>query len=421
MSLIGQWPREQINEAFGRHVSSGKLAFFQSAGIDLIFGRREGPYVWDLAGRRLLDCHCNGGVFNLGHRHPAVLAAVRSALDELDIGNHHFVSEARARLAQRLASSCPGKDLQRVIFAVGGGEAIDTAIKLARGHTRRSKVISAVGGYHGHTGLALAAGDPRYRDPFGPVAPGFVQVPFGDLAALEVAIDDETAAVLFETVPATLGIVIPPETFFPGVRRLCDAHGVMMIADEVQTGLGRCGQTWAIASYGVAPDILVTGKGLSGGIYPIAATVYRDSLNPILHANPFIHISTFGGSEIGCYAALEVLRLVEEPGFLERVGRLAVLFADGLAELQHRHSSLLVEVRQKGLMIGLKMADPSCGPLLSLAGMQYGMLTVYANHDPSVSQFLPPLILQEDEAGEALRTLDQMLAWLSSRVTAPSS
>lgn len=411
MSLIGQKPKTQIIEQFAQHVSSGKVEFFQQFGVDLIFGKREGVYVWDIDGRRLIDCHCNGGVFNLGHRHPRVIAALQRALDELDIGNHHFVSEHRALLAERLTALCPG-DLKRVVFGVSGGEAIDLAIKLARGHTRRNKIISARGGYHGHTGFALATGDEVYRAPFGAQPPGFVQVPFGDLNALESAIDDDTAAVIFETIPATMGIVVPPENFFAGVRRLCDQHGAVMIIDEVQTGLGRCGKVWGIDTYGVIPDILVTAKGLSGGIYPITATIYREHLNRVLHENPFIHVSTFGGSEVGCYAALEVLDILQEPGFLEHVRQMAQLFCDGFIQLQKKYPELLVEIRQRGLMMGLKLSHSSLGPMLTLAGLKFGLLTIYANHDQAVNQILPPLTIQESEVAQVIATLDQMLAWL---------
>jgi acetylornithine/succinyldiaminopimelate/putrescine aminotransferase len=297
---------------------------------------------------------------------------------------------------------------------VGGGEAVDTAIKLARGHTGRAKVISAQGGYHGHTGLALAAGDEQYSKPFGPLPAGFVQVPFGDLDALEAALDDETAAVIFETIPATMGIVLPPEDFYAGVRHLCDRHGAVMIIDEVQTGLGRCGDVWGISTYGVIPDILVTAKGLSGGIYPITATVYRDPLDRFLHDNPFIHISTFGGSEVGCYVALEVLNILQEPGFMEHVRQMAERFRDGLSQLRTNHPAL-VEVRQRGLMMGLKLADPAYGPLMTLAGFSFGLLTIYANHDQSVNQLLPPLTIQEHEVAQVIESLDAMLTWLENR------
>ncbi len=410
MSLIAQDSKANITARFARHVSSGKVDFFQQFGVDVIFGKREGVYLWDLSGQRLIDCHCNGGVFNLGHRHPRVIAALKRALDELDIGNHHFVSEHRARLAERLTALCPG-DLKRVIFGVSGGEAIDTAIKLARGYTRRGKIISARGGYHGHTGFALATGDEFYSQPFAPLPSGFAQVPFGDLDALDAALDDDTAAVIFETIPATMGIVVPPDDFFAGVRARCDRAGALMIIDEVQTGLGRCGDIWGINTYGVIPDILVTAKGLAGGIYPITATIYRDPLDEFWRQYPFIHVSTFGGSEVGCYAALEVLNILEEPEFLPHVRQMAELFHAGFARLQQNHP-LLVEVRQRGLMMGLKLASPMLGPLMTLAGLKMGLLTIYANYDQSVNQMLPPLTIQADEVAQVLDILERMLRWL---------
>ncbi len=411
MSVIAQQPKDTIIEKYAQHVSSGKVEFFKQAGIDFVTGKRAGIYIWDLEGKQLINCHCNGGVFNLGHRNQRVIKALEHALVELDIGNHHLLSEGRTLLAERLAAISPG-DINRVIFGVSGGEAIDMAIKLARAHTGRSKIISALGGYHGHTGLALAAGDEQYRKPFGPLAPGFKQVSFGDLAALEDAMDDNTAAVIFETIPATLGITVPPDEFFAGVRELCDRFAVVMIQDEVQTGLGRCGAVWGIDTYGVVPDIIVTGKGLSGGIYPISATLYREHLNPFMHANPFIHISTFGGAEVGCYAALEVLDILQEEGFLEHVRHIAVIFEQGFAELCKKHPAVLVEARQRGLMMGLKLASPNFGPLFTRIGFDAGLLVIYANNDPSAVQILPPLIIQDDQAQQVLTILDRMLSVL---------
>jgi acetylornithine/succinyldiaminopimelate/putrescine aminotransferase len=401
--------KETITRTFARHVSSGKVEFFRQAGVEVVFGRREGIYLWDLDGKPVMDFHCNGGVFNLGHRHPRVIAALLRAVEHVDIGNHHFVSRERAALAERLAASTPG-DLDRVIFGVGGGEAIDMAVKLARASTGRPEIISAQGGYHGHTGLALAAGDDRYAAPFGPLAPGFRRVPFGDLDALGAALGEATAAVLFETIPATLGIALPPADYFAGVRRLCDARGALMIIDEVQTGLGRCGDPWAIMGFEVVPDILVTAKGLSGGAYPISATVYREPLNPFMHEHPFIHVSTFGGSEIGCRVALEVLDLLEEPGFLPHVRTMAAFFAEGLSQAQARHAALVTEIRQRGLMMGLRMVNPMGGPLFTQAGLKQGLLAIYANHDTSVVQLLPPLVITPAEAQSALEIIEATLA-----------
>jgi len=330
MSVIGQHSKQEITELFARHVSSGKVEFFQNASVDFVFGRREGIYMYDLEGGRFINCHSNGGVFNLGHLHPEVVDALREASEELDIGNHHVISEHRALLAKQLADISPG-DINRVVFGVSGGESIDTSIKIARAHTGRPGVVSALGGYHGHTGFALPAGDDKYSKPFEPLVPGYTHVPFGDLDALERAVDDTTACVLFETVPATLGIALPPEDFYAGVRKICDERGALLICDEVQTGLGRCGAYWCINTYDVIPDMIVTGKGLSGGMYPLTAVLYSDRLNQFLHENPFIHISTFGGPELGCRVTMKVIEILERPAFLEHVAEMANVFENGFA------------------------------------------------------------------------------------------
>jgi putrescine aminotransferase len=408
MSVIGQEPKDRITDLFARHVSSGKVDFFRSAGVDFVLGKREGVYVYDVSGKRLVNCNSNGGVFNLGHRNPMVLAALREALEELDIGTHHTVSEHRALLAERLAAISPG-DINRVIFGVSGGEAIDAAIKLARGFTGRPGIVSAEGAYHGHTGYALPAGHEQYSAPFGPLVPGYSHVPFGDVDALENAVDEQTAAVLFETVPATLGIVIPRQDFFTEVRRICDERGAIMICDEVQTGLGRCGAFWGIDTFGTVPDVIVTAKGLSGGVYPITAVLFSDRLNSFIHDNPFIHISTFGGPEPGCRVAMKVLDILEEESFLHHVEEMAALFGRGFEKLAGSHPDILVEPRQLGLMMGLKMKNEMCGPLMTVAGFQHGIFTVYANNDTSVSQIIPPLVINEDEANHVLDCLDAML------------
>ncbi len=218
---------------FSRHVSRGKAKLYGDMGLDVVMGRRQGPFFYDAFDeRRWWNCHCNGGVFNLGHHHPDIVAAVREALTELDIGNHHLVSGYRARLAERLTATSAGR-LEGTVFGVGGGEAIDLAIKVVRANTRRANIISARGGYHGHTGLALASGDPEYREPFGANSPGFVQLPFDDLAAIDAAVDDDTAAVLLEPVPATLGMPIARPGYLAAVAETCHQRGAKLIVDEV--------------------------------------------------------------------------------------------------------------------------------------------------------------------------------------------
>jgi acetylornithine/succinyldiaminopimelate/putrescine aminotransferase len=387
--------RDSTFETFAKHVNAGKVAMYRQLGLDVVMGAREGSTFADAwSGDSFINCHCNGGVFNLGHRHPRIVSAMREALDSLDIGNHHLVSGWRARLAERLARTTDDR-LPGVVFGVGGGEAIDLAIKVARAGTSRPGVVSVNGGYHGHTGLAMAAGDPEFREPFGPGPPGFVQVPFDDLQALDGVVDDDCAAVLLETVPATLGMPIARPGYFAGVRTLCRERGAKLIIDEVQTGLGRTGKIWGHEHEGIDPDVLVTGKGLSGGLYPITATMMTRELHSFFDTHPHIHISTFGGAEIGCAVALEVLDIIEEPGFLDRVSELADRFRDGL-------DGLPFGLRQRGLMMGLAFPDHGGGMMAAAALYKAGIFAVWANNDPKVLQFLPPLVLSDTEADELI-------------------
>ena len=402
--------KQQVTANFSDHVSSGKVAVFEKYGIDFVAGRRQGAYLWDIDGKkRLFNLHCNGGVFNLGHRNEELIDLLKASLDELDIGNHHLISQCRAELARALADLMPA-DLDYTVFGVGGGEAVDLAFKVARAYTGRTGIISARGGYHGHTGLALAAGDEKYRRPFGPSAPGFCQVSFGDLAALSEAADSDTAAVILETVPATLGVAIPPQSYLQSVRKLCLDRGILLILDEVQTGLGRTGKLWAFEHFDIVPDIVVLGKGLSGGIYPITATVLRKPLEAVFHDDPFIHVSTFGGAEIGCRIARRVLEISAAPQFLAHVNLLAGRFAEKIEGLRKKHSPFLVKLRQLGLMMGLELKDEICGPLLTKTAYDQDLLMIYANNDTRVCQLLPPLIMRLEEVDWVTERLDIALS-----------
>ena len=410
MKFVGKDDKPGIIQRFAEYISPGKAETFKAYDMEFVFGKREGPYVWDaVSGKRLINCHSNGGVFNLGHRNPMVIKALQDSLKELDIGNHHLISEQRGLLAEKLAESMPG-DISCTVFGVGGGEAVDVAIKLARGYTGRHKVISAIGGYHGHTGFALATGDEQYRGPFGPNLPGFLQVPFDNVQVLEQSMDKDTAAVIFETVPATLGMPVPQADFYRKTRKLCSEKGALLIIDEVQTGLGRTGKLWGIEHFGVVPDVIVIGKGLSGGIYPMSATCYRKEFASFFHKNPFIHVSTFGGAEVGCPVATAVLDESAKPEFLRHVNELAVIFKDGFIELKKKHPDILTGLRQLGLMMGIEMVNDNCGPILTKSCYDHGILAIYANNDKRVCQLLPPLIIDKKTVYEILKGVDGALS-----------
>src|SRR5690606_17258455 len=222
--------------------------------------------------------HLNGGTYNLGHRNPELIAALKEAMEYFDIGKHHFPAITRAQLAEDLARSTP-ENLRYSIFSSGGSEAVDGAVICASYATKRKKVVSIINGYHGHSGIAVALGNERYSRPF--LSEGskeeFVHVPFNDLEAMEKALrEEDVAAVVIETVPATYGFPLPEKGYLSDVKKLCEMYGTLYIADEVQTGLMRTGKLWGFEHYGIKPDILVTSKGFGGGIYPIAATVVSE-------------------------------------------------------------------------------------------------------------------------------------------------
>ena len=401
--------KQSIIKSFETHVSAGKAAFFKKYGMDFVMGQRDGAWIHDMDGnKRLFNCHSNGGVFNLGHRNQEIIDTLRSALDDLDIGNHHFMSQERSALAQQITDTMPD-DLNVCIFSVGGGEAVDLALKLACGHTGRSKIISATGGFHGHTGLALTVGDAQYRDAFGIDATNKLQVPFNDTEALAHALDSDVAAVILETIPATLGMVIPEDGYLEKARELCDTNGTLLIMDEIQSGLGRTGKLWAFEHAGITPDMVVIGKGLSGGIYPIAATIIREPLDTIFKNDPFIHISTYGGSELGCRVAHKVIQISGDTIFLDRVQEAGQKVREGLEVILEKYPKFFTGIRQSGLMIGLELRDEYGGPALTKAAYDQDLLLIYANNDTSVSQFLPPLTITDEEIDLVMDKLDKAM------------
>jgi acetylornithine/succinyldiaminopimelate/putrescine aminotransferase len=321
------------------------------------------------------------------------------------------MSEHRARLAKRLAELTPG-DIKYTFFTPGGGEAIDVAIKLARGFTSRPNIISAEAGYHGHTGFALSAGDPVFSRHFEPLMPGFSRVPFGDLAAMDKAVNQQTAAVILETVQATAGMIIPPDGYLQGVREICDRNGAVLILDEVQAGLGRTGKIWGCEHWEVVPDILVSGKGMSAAMYPLAVCCFRPHLDKFFQQNPFVHLCSFGGSDLACISSFEMLNQITEVGFLEHVNNMGAKFAAGFEKLKEKYPQLVAGYRQLGLMMALELSDDRLGPMMTLALGKAGVLAIFSDFRPRAIQVLPPLIITAEQVEETLACFDQALVLL---------
>lgn len=401
---MGPLDKDQVLDLAEQYVCPDRVRFLRNAGIDLVIGRREGYRLWDMDGRELIDVHLNGGVYNLGHRNPRLVATLIDALSEYDIGNHHFPSSARAVLARDLVTATPG--MQYAVFASGGGEAVDLAIKSARRATGRTRIVSARDAYHGHTGLALAAGDETAARSFHSESREVTRVAFNDPTALAAELaSGDVAAVLLETLPATAGFIPPDADYLATVRALCDRHDTLYIADEVQTGLGRSGRLWAVDRFGVVPDILVTGKGLSGGLYPIAATLLSERAGEWLQSDGWGHISTFGGAELGCVVAREVLAMTRD--VLPRVPDLERTWSAGLTDLQRAHPEWLVEVRQTGVIVGLRFAHEAGGMLMTRLLYDEGVWAMFAGFDRSVLQVKPGLLMGAADITAVLAALDR--------------
>ncbi|NSL51052.1 class-III pyridoxal-phosphate-dependent aminotransferase [Calidifontibacillus erzurumensis] len=396
----------------------GKTRQWHEDGIDFVMGKREGYYIYDMNGKRLMDLHLNGGTFNLGHRNPEIILALKEALEEFDIGNHHFPSIGRAQLAEALARSTP-KSVRFSIFGCGGSEAIDAAIKCARYATKRKKVISIQNGYHGHSGLAVSLGHIRYSGPFlSEGEPGmFIQVPFNDIEAMESALKNEdVACVVIETVPATYGFPMPREGYLKKVKELCEKYGSLYVADEVQTGLMRSGKMWGIEHYDVEPDILVTAKGLGGGIYPITATVVSERAGGWMNEDGFAHISTFGGAELGCFVAKKVLEISQRPEVVKNVEYVSRYLRIGLEQIKERYSDYFVGIRQLGVIMGLEFREKDAAKDVMRALYKNGVWAIYSMLDTKVLQFKPGLLLDKAYCDDLLERCEKSIKEAAQKI-----
>lgn len=394
------------------HLFPHRIDVLTSLGVDLVIGQRDAYRFRDMDGREYMDFHLNGGTYSLGHRHPKLLKALRDSLEYADVGNHHFPNPARAELAERLAAAT---GLQYCVFTPSGAEANDVAIKSARRFTGRRKIVALEQGYHGRSGLSGAAGDDSTAAWFGSDYPQeFIKVPFNDTEAMERALSPgDVAAVLMETIPATSGFPIPAPDYLPGVRTLCDRFGTLYIADEVQTGLGRTGRLWGVDCWAVRPDILITGKCLSGGLYPVSAAVLSKEVGAWLAEDGWGYVSTFGGAEPGCAVGCQALQMCADPATLANVDVVARHMRHGLEDIRSRHP-FLVEIRQQGVVMGLKFDHPHGGMQMTAALFQHGIWAMFAGFDRSVLQLKPGLLVDTSYCDEALQRIDDSLASLST-------
>jgi acetylornithine/N-succinyldiaminopimelate aminotransferase len=372
--------------------------------VNLAFERGEGAWLMATDGERYLD-FCSGvAVTALGHHHPHLVAAITEQANKVwHVSNLYEIPESE-RVAQRL---CEATFADVVFFQNSGAEAIECAIKTVRkyqsasGRPERYRIITFEGAFHGRTLAALAAtGNKKYLDGFGPPVDGFDQVPFADLEATKLAIKSETAAILIEPIMGEGGVRVVEPSFLRALRELCDRHGLLLVFDEIQTGMGRTGELFCYQRVGVAPDVMAVAKALGGG-FPVGACLATAEAARGMTAGT--HGSTFGGNPLAMSAANAVLDVMLAPGFLDRVRRIALLFKQRLAEIKDRHPTIIAEVRGEGLLIGLRAVVPA-GELVDALRAEK-MITVAAGDN--VVRLLPPLIVSEQEISEGVARLDR--------------
>jgi len=371
----------------------------------IVLERGEGTQVWDTRGRRYTDFIAGIAVCNLGHASPRIAAAVSRQAGQLVHVSNLYYTVPQTELASLLVAQCFA---DRVFFCNSGAEANEAAIKLARKHfndkgePERFTIISMQQSFHGRTMATLSAtGQEKIRKGFDPVLEGFVFVPFDDLDALRAAVDDRTCAVMLEPIQGEGGICCPDSDYLKRVRQLCDQEGILMILDEIQTGMGRTGTLFAHQHEGVVPDIMTLAKALANGL-PIGAMLATDEVAAAF--GPGAHASTFGGTPLVTSAALETLRIMLEEKIPERAKEIGIYFKEALNRLKQRHSRI-VEVRGRGLLLGIRLDGPADD--LVPECMQKGFLVNCVQGN--TLRFAPPLIIEKEEIDRLIECLDEVL------------
>jgi ornithine--oxo-acid transaminase len=390
----------KLEEEFGAH---------NYLPLDVVISRGEGVWVYDVEGNRYLDCLSAYSSLNQGHVHPKILKALLEQAPKLTLTSRAFRNDQLPLLCKELSEMT---GYQMSLPMNSGAEAVETAIKLARkwaytvkGVPRQhAEIIAAAGNFHGRTTTIISfTTEPAYRDDFGPFTPGFVLVPYGSPEAIQRAITENTAAVLLEPIQGEGGVIIPPAGYLRAVAEICKRNHVLFIADEIQTGLGRTGRLFACDHEGVRPDIMIIGKALSGGFYPVSAILADKPLLGLFA--PGEHGSTFGGNPLGAAVACAALAVIRDEKLAERAARLGTYFTEQLAEIP---SPNVKEVRGKGLLIGVELKPEAGGARRACEALLKRGILAKETHE-NVVRFAPPLIIQKDTIDWALPAIRDVL------------
>ena len=377
--------------------------------LDVVIERAEGAWVWDTEGRRYLDCLAAYSAVNQGHCHPRLVAKLIEQAGRVTLTSRAFRNDQLGPFCHEI---CELTGFARMLPMNTGAEAVETAVKAARkwGYTVKgipddqAEILVFAGNFHGRTTTIVSfSADPEYRFGFGPFTPGFRILPYGDLEAVRAAITPNTCAVLVEPIQGEAGIVSPPAGFLAGLRELCDAHRVLLMMDEIQSGLGRTGRLFCYQHEGIRPDVVIVGKALSGGLYPVSAVLADDEVMGVFH--PGEHGSTFGGNPLGAAVAREALKVLVEERLVERSAELGQWFLERLTGIRSPH---VATVRGKGLWIGIVLKPEAGGARRFCEALQHEGLLCKETHE-HVIRVAPPLTVSKDDLEWAATKIEEVL------------
>ena len=367
----------------------------------LVIEKGAGATLWDINGKKYVDCMGGYGVSIVGYCHPKVVEAVQKQVKKLITCHGSLYNETRADLLERLVKISP-RGLDNIYLCNSGAEAVECAIKLARKYTGKDEIIAFTGSYHGKTlGALSATWNPKYREPFEPLVPCFKFVPFGKVDKVEQALTEKTAAIFVEPIQGESGIHVSPDGFLEALRKLCSEREILLIFDEVQSGLGRTGKMWASEYWGVIPDVMCVAKGIAGGV-PMGVTIATTDIMSSLKTGD--QTSTFGGNPLACAAACATIDVILEEKLVNRAAIIGGYFKKQLSQLQERFK-IVREVRGLGLMLGMELRFDVQDILLK--AVSQGVILLYAGK--TVLRFLPPLVIEESQIDTVIKVLENIL------------
>jgi len=360
-----------------------------------------GSHVWDTDNNEYIDCMGGYGVALVGHRNERVVNAIKSQIEKVITVHSSFYNKTREEFLQTLIGIAPA-GLSQVHLNNSGAESVEAGIKFARKFTGRKGMVAMKGSYHGKSMGALSLTfSPKYRESFQPLVEKVTFSPYGDIDALQTAVDKDTAFVILEPIQGESGIHVPPDGFLQDVRKICDENGSLLVFDEIQSGLGRTGRMWASEHWETTPDIMCLAKGIAGGV-PMGVTLVRPDILSVMKKGE--HSSTFGGNPLACAAGTATLQALTQDGLVENAKNMGEKFLHGLNDLKSRHK-IIREIRGKGLMIGVELKFEVKDILME--GIKKGLLLLYSGRN--ILRLLPPLVMSDEDVTKSLQILDVLL------------